>query len=275
VREIKRVGVIGLGKMGLPIARLLHQKGFSVTGTDVSLAAIKAAAAAGVQPVNSAKAVAAASDLVIVAVGFDSEVEGVLFSENGALAGASEGTVIAIASTIAPRTMAKIAARMPKQVALIDIPLCRGEEAAVAGKLLIMGGGDEAAFDACRPAFAAFADSVHHLGGAGAGQVGKMVNNLILWASICANEEGLKLGETLGVAREALRAALLESSAGNWSLATRPEEKPMPWAEKDMGIVLKEADLARLSLPVCGVVKEAIKTVKQARGWPTPKGPED
>ena len=123
MREIKRVGVIGLGKMGLPIARLLHQKGFSVTGTDTALAAIKAAAGAGIHPVNSAKAVAAASDLTIIAVGFDTEVENAMFGENGALVGAGDGAVIAVASTIAPRTMAKIAARMPKHVALIDIPL--------------------------------------------------------------------------------------------------------------------------------------------------------
>jgi 3-hydroxyisobutyrate dehydrogenase len=274
-REIKRVGVIGLGKMGLPIGRHLSAKGFTVVGYDITLAAIKAAAAAGVQPVNSPKAVAATTDLVIVLVGFDSEVEAVLFGENGVVAGASDGTIVAIASTIAPRTMKKIAARLPAKLTLLDIPLCRGEGPAQAGKLLIMGGGDKAAFDACRPAFATFADSVFHLGPAGAGQVGKMVNNLILWTSISANEEGLKLGQALGVDREALRAALLDSSAANWSLATRPEEKPMPWAEKDMTIVLKEADAARLSLPLCGLVKETIKSVKAERGWPTPKSPED
>jgi 3-hydroxyisobutyrate dehydrogenase-like beta-hydroxyacid dehydrogenase len=160
-------------------------------------------------------------------------------------------------------------------ITLLDIPLCRGEGAAQEGKLLIMGGGDKAAFDACRPAFAAFADAVFHLGPAGAGQVGKMVNNLILWACISANEEGFKLARTLGVDRETLRAALLDSSAANWSLATRPEEKPMPWAEKDMTIVLKEADAARLSLPLCGVVKEVIKSVKIERNWPTPRGPKE
>jgi 3-hydroxyisobutyrate dehydrogenase-like beta-hydroxyacid dehydrogenase len=173
--------------------------------------------------------------------------------------------------------MHKISARLPAspKVALLDIPLCRGEGPAQEGKLLIMGGGDRAAFDACRPAFSAFANSIHHLGPAGAGQVGKMVNNLILWACISANEEGFKLAEKLGVERETLRAALLDSSAGNWSLATRPEERPMPWAEKDMTIVLKEADAARLSLPLCGTVKEVIKTVKYERNWPTPKAPGD
>ena len=93
--------------------------------------------------------------------------------------------------------------------------------------------------------------------------------------AISANEEGLKLGAALGVDREALRAALLDSSAANWPLATRAEEKPMPWAEKDMSIVLKEADAVRMSVPLCGVVKEAIKTVKIERHWPTPKSPED
>ena len=276
-QDIRRVGLIGLGKMGLPIGRLLVQRGFAVTGFDTALPALKAAASAGMQPVNSPKAVAAASELVIVVVGFDSEVEAVMFGDNGVLAGAGDGTIVAVASTIAPHTMQRIAARLPAspKISLLDIPLCRGEGPAQKGELLIMGGGDKAAFDACKPTFSAFANSIYHLGPVGAGQVGKMVNNLILWACISANEEGFKLAAALGVGREALREALLDSSAGNWSLATRPEEKPMPWAEKDMSIVLKEADAARLVLPLCGVVKETIKTVKHERNWPTPKAPGD
>src|SRR5262249_29486820 len=152
--EIKRVGVIGLGKMGLPMSRRLAERGFTVVGYDVALAAIKAAAAAGVQPVNSAKAVATTTDLVIVVVGFDQEVEAVLFGENGVIPGAADGLIVAIASTVAPRTMKKIATRLPAKLTLLDIPLCRGEGAAQEGKLLIMAGGDKAAFDACRGAFA-------------------------------------------------------------------------------------------------------------------------
>jgi 3-hydroxyisobutyrate dehydrogenase-like beta-hydroxyacid dehydrogenase len=259
-QDIRRVGLIGIGKMGLPIGRHLVARGFAVTGYDVALPALKAAASAGIQAVNSPKAVAAASDLVIIAVGFDAEVEAVLFGENGVVSGAGPGIIVAIASTIAPQTMRRVASRLPAtpKITLLDIPLCRGEGPAQSGELLIMGGGDRAAFEACRPVFAAFANAIHHLGPIGAGQVGKMVNNLILWACIAANDEAFKLADKLGVERETLRAALLDSSAGNWSLATRPEEKPMPWAEKDMTIVLKEADAARLSLPLCGTVKEAI-----------------
>jgi len=275
MKDIRNVGVIGLGKMGMPMARLLRERGFAVTGYDVALPAMKAAAAKGIQPVNSPKAVVAASDLVIIAVGFDSEVEAVMSGDNGALAGAADGSVIAIASTIAPATMRKLAKRCAGRpaVALLDIPLCRGEQAAERGKLLIMGGGDKAAFDACRPAFAAFADSIFHLGPLGSGQVGKMVNNLILWACISANDEGLKLGNKLGVERDALREALVASSASNWALASRIEEQPMPWAEKDMTIVLKEADQLRMSVPLCGVVKEVVKTVKFEHNWPTPHEP--
>ena len=277
MKEIRTVGIIGLGKMGLPMARLLRERGFAITGYDVALPALKAASGIGVAPVNSPKAVAAASDLVIVAVGFDSEVESVIFGDNGALAGASDGAVIAIASTVAPQTMRKLARRCASRpaVSLLDIPLCRGEQAAERGKLLIMGGGDKDVFDACRPVFAVFADAVFHLGPLGSGQVGKMVNNLILWACISANDEGLKLGNKLGVERDALREALVASSASNWALASRIEEQPMPWAEKDMSIVLKEADRLRMSVPLCGVVKEVVKTVKFERNWPTPREPGD
>ena len=277
MKDIRNVGVIGLGKMGMPMARLLRERGFTVTGYDVAPPVLKAAAGNGIQPVNSPKAVAAASDLTIIAVGFDSEVESVMFGDNGALAGAADGSVIAIASTVAPATMRKLKRRCAHRpaVALLDIPLCRGEQAAERGKLLIMGGGDKEPFDACRPAFAAFADAVFHLGPLGSGEVGKMVNNLILWACISANDEGLKLGNKLGVDRDVLREALVASSASNWALASRIEEQPMPWAEKDMTIVLKEADLLRMSVPLCGVVKEVVKTVKFEHNWPTPHAPDD
>src|ERR1700733_6416413 len=102
MKEIRAIGIVGLGKMGMPMARLLRERGFTVTGYDVALPVVKVAAGKGIQPVNSPKAVAAASDLVIIAVGFDSEVEAVMFGDNGALAGAADGSVIAIASRSRP-----------------------------------------------------------------------------------------------------------------------------------------------------------------------------
>lgn len=273
--KMKRIGMIGLGKMGQPMTRHLLAKGFEVIGYDVNRTAIDAARTLGATPAASPAEVAAASDLVIVVVGFDSEVDEVLFAADGLLAGAAPGLHIAIASTVAPSFMRALPDRVTgRDVIFIDAPLCRGERAAETGKLLVLGGGDAKAFDACRPVFEAFADAIFHLGELGAGQVGKMVNNLILWACTAANDEGLKLGRTLGVDEEALRQALTHSSANNWALETWRRHRKMPWAEKDMMIVLQEADEARLTLPLCGVIKEVIKGIKIERGLTLPKAVE-
>ena len=270
--KIGSVGVIGLGKMGGQLARHLAAAGFETRGYDVRAEAMAAAAADGAAATASPAALASASDLVIVGVGFDSELEAALFGDDGAMDFPRPGSVIAVASTVAPATMLKIAERIgERDVAVLDIPMARGEQAAIDGNLLIFGGGDREVFDRCRPAFSTFSDAIHYLGPVGAGQVGKLVNNLILWACISANDEGFRLAQSLGVAAAPLRDALLQSSAHNWAMASEAVERPMPWAEKDMTIVLKEADAARVSLPLSGTVKEVIKGVKIARGQAMPE----
>ena len=202
----------------------------------------------------------------------DSEVDETLFGKEGIVAGARKGLVVVVSSTVAPVYMKALPVRVKGgKLKFIDAPLCRGEPAAEAGKLLIMGGGDKATFESCHPVFSAFSDAVHYLGKLGAGQVGKMVNNLVLWGCTSANYEGLKLADRLGVDEERLRKALLQSSAQNWALEMWRTFGAMPWAEKDMTIVLQEADELRISLPVCGTVKEVIKGMKIERGYPMPK----
>jgi 3-hydroxyisobutyrate dehydrogenase-like beta-hydroxyacid dehydrogenase len=269
---IQNVGIVGLGKMGLPMAKHLLAGGFKVVGCDPVEASRSAARSARLTVVETPREVADLSDLVIVVVGFDHEVERVVAEILGA---PRKGLIVGLASTVAPRTAKRLAQRLADSgMTLLDIPLARGEAAAISGKLLIYGAGDEKAFAACRPAFSAFASDVFHLGAAGAGQVGKMVNNLILWACISANDEGLRLGEALGVEPEKLREALARGSAQNWAMDNRAEDSGMPWAEKDMGIVLHEADLARLSLPMSGTVKEVIKGLKIRMGLGLPPGSE-
>lgn len=265
--------MLGLGKMGAPMARHLLAKGFNVCGFEPVDAARRNAQGLGVSMLDSPREVARSSELVIVVVGFDYEVETVVFGANGIAEAARPGVVVAIGSTVAPRYAARLAERLRERgIVLLDAPLARGEAAAMAGKLLVYGGGDEAAFEACRPAFGAFASDIFHLGPAGAGQVGKMVNNLLLWACTSANDEGLRLGEALGVDAERLRTALKAGSGQNWAMDNRAELSGMPWAEKDMSIVLHEADLARLSLPLCGTVKETIKGLKIRMGLGLPHG---
>ncbi len=244
-------------------------------GYDPVARAREQAAARGARGAASARELAQASDLVIVVVGFDSEVEEVVFGKDGALEGARPGLIVALGSTVAPRYSRRLASRLAeKNLVLLDIPLARGEAAATAAKLLIYGAGDPAAFELCKPVFSAFASDIFHLGPAGAGQVAKMVNNLILWACISVNDEGLRLGEALGVDPERLCEALRHGSAQNWAMDTQAERSGMPWAEKDMSIVLEEADRARLSLPLAGTVKEAIKGLKIRMGLGMPEIPE-
>jgi len=271
MKPIETVGLLGLGKMGNPMAKHLLAKGFKVIGYDPVAEAHERARTLGARIAGSPREVAQAAELAIIAVGFDSEVETVIFGSDGILAGAQPGFIVALGSTVAPRYAKRLAGRLAeRKIVLLDIPLARGEWAAVEGKLLMLGSGDVAAFEACRRAFASFASDIFHLGPAGAGQVAKLVNNLILWACTAANDEGLRLGETLGVDAERLRKVLRHSSAQNWAMDTRVEDRPMPWAEKDMSIVLHEADLARLSLPLCGTVKEAIKALKIRKGHDMP-----
>ena len=230
---ITKVGMLGLGKMGAPMARHLLARGFNVAGYDPVDEARRNASQLGARLLDSPRDVARASELVIVVVGFEHEVEAALFGANGVLEGAHPGLIVAIGSTIAPRYAARLAERLKDRgVVLLDAPLARGEAAAVAGKLLIYGGGDASAFEACRPAFDAFASDIFHLGPAGAGQVGKMVNNLLLWACTSANDEGLRLGEALGVSADKLRVALKAGSGQNWAMDHRSDLSGMPWRKR-------------------------------------------
>jgi 3-hydroxyisobutyrate dehydrogenase-like beta-hydroxyacid dehydrogenase len=268
---VRRVGVIGLGKMGHPMARHLRKAGFDVTAYDIDALACSEAQRSGIAIAANPAAVAQQSDFVIIVVGFDKEAEAVLLGADGIAGAARSGLIVGIASTVAPRTMERLAGRLTDTgIVLLDMPITRGEPAAEAGQLLVMVGGDTQAFESCKPALESFASSIFHLGHLGAGQVGKMVNNMILWSCISANFEGFKLAQALGVDLDRLRTALVDSSASNWALETQIDRFPMPWAEKDMRIVLSEADHLRLSVPLCGVVTEVVKSVKIERGWPTP-----
>ncbi len=271
---IEEVGIIGLGKMGLPMTGHMLKKGLKVASYDLDAARVEQTAKLGAKACKSPREVAENSDLIIIIVGFDSEVNQVLNAENGVFAGIRDNAIIAVGSTVYQETMLEIdeaAKKYNKGIRVLDMPLCRSERAAIEGTLLLLGGGDPKVFDECNKAFSSFCSDICILGGLGAGQVGKMINNLLLWSCLSANWEGLRLGEAMGVDPEVLRQALLKSSGRNWALESWHAERSMPWAEKDMTIVMHEADRFRLSMPMSGVVKEVIKALKIERGYPSPK----
>jgi 3-hydroxyisobutyrate dehydrogenase-like beta-hydroxyacid dehydrogenase len=269
---IKSVGFVGLGRMGLAMAKRVAAAGFDVTGHDPDGDAGARAAMAGIATVDSPAGLARASDFIVVVVGFEHQVEASLFGDGGAAGSMRPGTVVGIASTVAPRFLQGIAGRLGALgLDVLDMPVARGEAAAAAGDLLVFAGGDGETLERCRPVLGSFAGEIAHLGPAGTGQVAKAVNNMLLWTCLSANVEAFAFAGAFGIDREALRAALAHSSGANWALRTRADERPALWAEKDMMILLAEADRARVAMPVAGTVKEAIKAFKIARGLPMPE----
>ena len=171
---MQRIGIIGLGAMGRPMARHLIAKGYAVCGYDPAVPAREQAAALGVSIVASPAEVARASDLVLIIVGFDAQVEKVFFGEQGLLAGSRAGLIVAMGSTIAPSYARRLAERVKSHgLILLDMALTRGEPAAEAGEMLILGGGDKVVFETCRSVFSAFASDIFNLGPFGAGQVAR------------------------------------------------------------------------------------------------------
>ncbi|MBB5790207.1 NAD(P)-dependent oxidoreductase [Jiangella mangrovi] len=257
------IAVIGLGKMGFPMARNLAAAGYRVVVFDIDADRAAALAEHGVEAAASPAEAAARSAAALVVVGFDNEVQAVVSGENGLLTSPPEGYVIAVCSTVEPRTSTDAAELAKARGAhVVDASLCRGEPSAEDGSLLVMCGGEDEHLDFIQPVLEVVGSDVHRLGGVGAGQVGKMLNNFLLWNSVVANYEAMRLGARLGVDLEPLRQSLLQSSGNNWALETWLRSRPMPWAEKDMRIMMQYADEAALPMPLAGLIRETIKEIK-------------
>ena len=211
-----RVGFIGLGRQGAPIARRIveHQHELALWARRPETTAPFADTAATV--VATPADLGAASDVVGICVFTDKDVEDVLLGPQGVLAGMAPGGVVAIHSTVLPETCSSLAAHAGERgVAVVDAPVSGGGTAAEAGRLLLMAGGDEAAVAACRPVFETFADPIIHLGGVGAGQIAKAINNLLLAANMAGAMEAYGFAGALGVDQRGLARALDHGTGGS------------------------------------------------------------
>jgi 3-hydroxyisobutyrate dehydrogenase len=253
------VGVIGAGRMGLPIIGHLARKGFGTVASDLDPKRKTEVEKRGAIWAADAAAVAAQVDVILLCVGFDREVRELLA---GPLAAGCRATLCAVLSTIHPRTVQQLAAA--SRIEVIDSTVCRGGEAADQGTLLSFVGGPAATVKRITPILRAYSADVVHSGPVGSAQVAKAVNNLILWACLVADHEGLALAERYGVDVENLRKALLMSSAANTALENWGRQT-MAWAEDDMAIVAEMAADCGLSLPQAGVNREICRALKPRR----------
>lgn len=213
------VGFIGLGSQGGPMARRIVEAGFTTTLWARRPAALEPFADTAATFAGSPAELAAASDLVCVCVVGDSDVEEVATGEHGVLAGLKPGGVIAIHSTVHPKTCHELAKAAEAQgVSVIDAPVSGGAPAVDEGRLLVMVGGDDEVVDRCRPVFASYADPIVHLGALGSGQTTKLLNNLLFTANLGTAAGTLALGEALGVLPERLNEVIARGSANSFAL---------------------------------------------------------
>ncbi len=212
----ERLGFIGLGIMGRPMASNLLAAGFDVTVHSRSDGPVEAAVAMGATHASGPAAVAAASDIVITMLPDTPDVAQVLTGDGGVIEGVTPGSVVIDMSSIDPGPTRQIAvAFVERGVAMLDAPVSGGEKGAIDASLSIMVGGDEGAFDRARPVFDVLGTNVVHVGPSGAGQVTKACNQLVVAATIEAVAEALLLAERSGVDPTKVRQALLGGFAGS------------------------------------------------------------
>jgi 3-hydroxyisobutyrate dehydrogenase len=259
-----RVGIVGVGRMGLAMLRHLLGRGYSVTACDVAGAQIDKARALGAT-IAETPALGRNSDFVIIGVGYDDEVNDVVLGREGLLETLSAGSLIAVCSTVAPDTVKALdRAAEAKGISILDAPICRGRFAADAGTLLALLGGTDAVVARARPVFETFCSDIAHLGAVGHGQVGKAMNNFLLWVNGVALIEAGRLAASTGIDLPRLRDALLMSS-GNSAALQDWDMISFTWALKDMQIVSAMADQAGLSLPVAGAIRELVKDARRVK----------
>jgi 3-hydroxyisobutyrate dehydrogenase len=262
-KAISTVGLVGAGRMGMPIVAHLVKNGFQVLvrdADDAKRAKVELVGATWVDDVTSMCNAGA----VLVCVGYDHEVRALMHGDRGLFRHVADGAIVTILSTILPTTVQDLARAGAPRVHVVDSTVCRGGWAADEGTLLSFVGGDAQVVERLRPVLAAYSTDIVHTGGVGTAQVAKAANNLILWACLVADHEALALAHRFGVDVEALRQALLISSATNGALSNWGRQT-MAWAQDDMAIVAEMADACGISLPQAGVVREICRTLKSRR----------
>jgi 3-hydroxyisobutyrate dehydrogenase-like beta-hydroxyacid dehydrogenase len=261
---IRKVGFIGAGRMGQPMIGHAARKGFRVAVYDIDPAKRAVVEQKGGHWQASLDALARECEAILICVGYDRELRE-LFSAQGGLKDANAGTIVAILSTVHPKTVTELAAIAARRgVHVVDSTVCRGGKAADEGTLLSFVGGDAAVVERIKPVLAAYSTDIVHTGPVGTAQVAKAANNMIMWSCLIANHEALALAQRYGMDPEKLREALLMSSADN-SVLRKWRENTMAWAEDDMEIVQAMAAEKGIGLPQAGVNREICRTLKPKR----------
>ena len=262
----KRVGFIGLGIMGMPMARNLIKAGLEVVVHDRTTSKVEQMVSEGTKKADSPKELAEESPVVITIVSDTPDVESVILGENGIIEGIKAGSVVIDMSTISPQATQKIAARLrEKGVYMLDAPVSGGEQGAVNGTLSIMVGGDAKIFKRCQPILEAMGKNIIHVGSNSMGQTVKLVNQILVAGTLNAVVEALIFAQKSGVDLEKAIDAVKGGAAASWQLTNlapriiRRDFRPgfmIDLMQKDLNLIMGAARELKMPLPVTSFIHQ-------------------
>lgn len=216
----KKIGFIGLGAMGRPMAANILKAGFDLTVYDIRTEPMQELEKLGAKAARSPQEVGAQCEIIETIVVNDAQVEEVILGKDsgGVLDGARAGSIIVIHSTVSPKMCQHIAAlARDKGVGVVDAAVSGAESGAHAGTLSIMVGGEAALVETCRPILEVLGKQIFHLGGVGMGEMAKIVNNLMAIVNLQSTREGFRLARMAGIEREKMLEVILASSGNSWA----------------------------------------------------------
>lgn len=262
----EKVGFIGLGIMGMPMARNLLKAGFEVVAYNRTASKADALAQEGARKADSPKEVARECPVVITMVSDTKDVEAVVVGKDGVIQGIKPGSVVIDMSTISPKATRDIANRLTEKGAnMLDAPVSGGDVGAINATLSIMVGGDGKVFERCRPIFGAMGKNIVHVGTNGMGQTVKLINQILVAGTLNAVVEALVFAQKSGVNLESAISAVKGGAAGSWQLANlgpriiERDFRPgfmINLLQKDLRLVMEAAAEMKLPLPLTSLIHQ-------------------
>ena len=269
-----KVGFIGLGIMGMPMARNLMKANFEVVAYNRTAAKAEALAKEGARAAKSPRELATECPVVITIVSDTPDVEAVILGKDGVIEGIKPGSVVIDMSTVSPKATRDIAARLKeKGVDMLDAPVSGGDVGAIKGTLSIMVGGKQDVFERCRPVLEAMGNNIVHVGNNGMGQTTKLMNQILVVGNLNATVEALVFAQKAGVDLESAINAVKGGAAGSWQLAnlgpriTKRDFAPgfmVDLLQKDLRLVTETAAEMKLPLPVTSYLNQLFYSLQDS-----------
>jgi 3-hydroxyisobutyrate dehydrogenase len=270
----ERLGFIGLGIMGRGMAMNLRKAGFDLTVWNRTASRADELVAAGAELAESPAALAERCDVIFSCVSDTPDVLEVTLGERGVIQGAKAGALVVDMSTISPAAAREMAERLGERgMQSIDAPVSGGSEGAAKGTLSIMVGGEAADVERAQPYFQAMGKTITHVGGHGAGQTVKLVNQILVVVNALAMSEALVFAQASGADLEKTLSAVTGGAAGSWMLSNRgPQIINRDWRpgftidlqQKDLRLVLEAADQVGAPMIGTSIVFQLYRTLQQA-----------